>query len=108
MKKILNPKFKKESKIEIEESSSKEDVQSKKIDGMISQALENIEGNIKLIPDLPMRKFVDKGKKAISKFSEGTSRENLGEEKDMEYMHVQYIEHFVEGQGVPLGEILVE
>ena len=26
----------------------------------------------------------------------------------MEYMHVQYLEHSIEGQGVPLGDILVE
>ena len=61
MKKILNPKFKKESTIEIEESSSEEDFQSNKIERMISQYLDNIEGNIKLIPALPMRKFVNKG-----------------------------------------------
>ena len=78
-----------------------------KIKGMISQALENIEGNIKWILDLPVRKFVDKGKKVISKLSECTSKENSGEEKDMEYMHDQYLEYFVHGQGVPLGEILV-
>ena len=33
MKKILNPKFKKESTIQIEESSNEEDAQSKKIEG---------------------------------------------------------------------------
>ena len=32
---------------------------------MISQALENIEENIKSTPDLPVRKFVDKGKEVI-------------------------------------------
>ena len=42
IKKILNPRFKKESTIEMEQSSSEEDVQSKKIEGMISQALESI------------------------------------------------------------------
>ena len=79
-----------------------------KIKGMISQALENIEGNSKLIVDLLVRMFVDTSKKDISDLSEGTSKETLGEEKSMEYMHVQDLEHFVEGQGVPLGEILVE
>ena len=75
---------------------------------MISQALENIEGNIKLIPDLPVIKFVDKGKKAISELSEGTRKEHADKEEDMKFMHAQDLEHFVEGQGVPLGKILVE
>ena len=66
MKKLLNPRFQKESTIEIEESSSEGDVQSKKIEGMISHALESIEENIKSIPDLPVRNFVDKGKEVIS------------------------------------------
>ena len=61
MRKILNPKFKKEITIEIEEYYSEEDVQSNTIKGIISQALGNIEGNIKLIHDLPVRKFVEKG-----------------------------------------------
>ena len=52
MKKILNLNFKKEGTIEIEESTSEEDVQSKRIEGMIFQALESSEGNIKLITDL--------------------------------------------------------
>ena len=75
---------------------------------MISQDLENTKGNIELIPDLPVRKFVYKGKKVISELSEGTSRDNSSKEQDMEYMHAQDLEHFIERQGVPLGEILVE
>ena len=66
MKRLLNLGLQEENMICIEESSSKEDTQSKIIEGMISQALESIEGNIKLIPDLPVGKFVEKGKKVIS------------------------------------------
>ena len=57
------PRFKKESMIEIEDSSNEKDVQSKKIKGMISQSLENIEENVKSIPDLPVRKFVERVKR---------------------------------------------
>ena len=62
MKKLLNPKLQEEKMIEIEESSNKENTQSKRIEGMISQALESIEENIRSILDVPVKKFADKGK----------------------------------------------
>ena len=66
MKRLLNLSLQEENMIDIEESSNKEDTQSKRIKGMISQSLESIKENIKTIPKLPMRKFVDKGKEVIS------------------------------------------
>ena len=58
MKKILNPKWQKEKLIEIDEFTSEQESKSKKFEGMISKALENVEEIIKSIPDIAM----DKGK----------------------------------------------
>ena len=65
MKKILNPEWQKEKLIEIDESTSEAESQSKKIEGMISKALENIEENIKSIQNIA----VDKGKVVIPPLS---------------------------------------
>ena len=83
MKILLNPRLQEENIIDIEESSNEEDTQYTMIEGMIYQALESIEENIRSIPDVPMKKFVDKGKEAISELSEGTSRKHSCTEEDM-------------------------
>ena len=41
---------------------------------MIYKALESIDENIRSILDIPMKKFVDKGKEVMSILREGTSR----------------------------------
>ena len=74
MKKVLNPKLQKEMLIEIEESSSEAETQSKQIEGMISKALEIIEENIKSILDISVKKVIDKGKGVMSTFSEETNK----------------------------------
>ena len=40
---------------------------------VLSWALDNIEERIKLIPELPIKEYVDKGKGVIQDFREGTS-----------------------------------
>ena len=107
MNKLINPKIQEEKMIDIEESSNEEDTRSKKIEGTISQALESIEENIRSIPDVPVKKLVDKGKEIILELSIGTSRKHLGLEEDMECMQVQDPVCLVEEQAVSLAEVPV-
>ena len=81
MKKLLNPNLQEEKMIEIEVSSSEEDTQSRRIEDMIYKALESIEENIRSILDVPVNKFIDKGKEVTSILSEGTSRKKSCAEK---------------------------
>ena len=66
MKKLLNPKVQKEKMIEIKECSSEEENQYRIIEGTISKSLESIEENIISILDIPIKKFIDKGKRVQS------------------------------------------
>ena len=80
MKNILNPKWQKEKFIEIDEFTSEEESQSKKVKGMISKALENIEESIKSIPDI----VVDKRKRMMLASSKETIKEPLHVEEIIE------------------------
>ena len=55
MKRTLNPKLKRETIINVDESSSEEETKSKEMEKILSQALENIEESIKLIPYFSMK-----------------------------------------------------
>ena len=51
----LNSKLNNESIVNVDESSSEEDTKSKEMEEIFSQALENIEEIIKLLPELPIK-----------------------------------------------------
>ena len=73
MKRTLNPKLKSKTIVNLDETSSEEDTKSKEMEDILSQALKNIEESIKLIPDLPIKEYADKGKEVIPDFKEGTN-----------------------------------
>ena len=50
IKRALNPKLKSKTIVNLDETSSEEDTKSKEMEEILSQALENIEESIKLIP----------------------------------------------------------
>ena len=54
-------------------TTSEGDTKSKEMEEMLSQALDNIDKNIKLLPEFPTEKYVDKGKRVIIKFREVTN-----------------------------------
>ena len=55
MKMGLIPKLKNEIIVDGDGSSSEEDTKSKEMEEIFSQALENIEEIIKLLPELPIK-----------------------------------------------------
>ena len=55
MKRFLNLELKNKGIIDVDESSSEEDTKSKEMEEIFSQALENIEEIIKLLPELPIK-----------------------------------------------------
>ena len=94
--------------IEIEESSSEENTQSRRIEGMISKALESIEENIRSILDVPVKKFIDKGKEVMSVLSEGTRRKHSCEEEDMECVQALNPKGLAKEHAISLPKISVE
>ena len=74
---------------------------------MISKSLESIEENIRLIPDVPVKKFVDKGKEAMLVLSEGTSRKQSCAEEHMECVQALNPKGSIEENVIPVLEISV-
>ena len=64
MKRTLNPKLNNETTVKVDDSSNEEDTKSKEMEEIFSQALENIEESIKLLLELPIKEYVDKGKES--------------------------------------------
>ena len=73
MKMVLNHELKSEVIIDVDESTSEDYTKSKEMEEMLSQDLENIEESIKLLPEFSIENYVDKGKRVILEFQEGTS-----------------------------------
>ena len=69
----LNPKLKRKTIVKLDESSSQEDTESKEMEEVLSQAIENIEECIKLILELPIKEYVYKGKGVIPYCKEVTN-----------------------------------
>jgi len=65
MKTVLNIGLKNDSLINVEESSSEEYSKSKKIEGIIAEALGNIEESLKNFPEFPIGGHMSKGKNVI-------------------------------------------
>ena len=65
MKMVLNIGLKNDSLINAEESSSEEYSKSKKIEGIIAEALGNIEESLKNFPEFPIGGHMSKGKNVI-------------------------------------------
>ena len=62
MKRALNPELNNKVIIDVDESNNEDDTKSKEMEEIFSQALENIEESIKLLPEFPIEEYVDKGK----------------------------------------------
>ena len=108
MKRLLNPRFREENMIGIEESSNEEDTHYKRIRGMISQDIKSIKENIRSIPDVPVKKFVDKSKELISESSEGRRRKYSCNEVEMECMQVLNPKGLVEEPMISFPEVSVK
>ena len=72
---------------------------------MISKAFESIEENIKSIPDISVKKVIDKGKGVMSAFSEETNRKQSCVEETMEDVQDLDCKNIDEENRVPFPEI---
>ena len=108
MKRTLNPKLNNETTVKVDDSSNEEDTKSKEMEEIFSQALENIEENIKLIPKMPIKVYVDNGKGVTPYLKEGTRLIPLEIEQKMESVDAQILKHNFEHQKVHVDENLNE
>ena len=106
MKRTLNIKLKSKTIVNVGKFSSEEDTKSKEMEEILSQALENIEESIKLIPELPIKEYSDKGKGRIPNFKAGTSLIPTEVEQKTESLDVQILKHSSEHQKDPMDENL--
>ena len=74
---------------------------------MTLKALENIEKNIKSIPDISVKKFIDKGKKVMFVASEEISKKQSCVEENMEHVQDLNCKDPDEENIIPLPEISV-
>ena len=73
---------------------------------VLSQALENIEESIKLIPKLPIREYVDKRKEVNPYCKGGTSLNNTDIKQNTQSVDDQILKHVSECQKDSVNESL--
>ena len=79
---------------------------SKEIEELLSHALENIEERVKLIPELPINEYVDKGKGVILDCKEGTSFNPTNIKQKPKSVDDQILKHSSEYQKDSVNESL--